>query len=147
MNKLTKTTYEAAITFLNVSDLWLKQAEVNAKTKLGYAIQRVRPRAEKLYNEYRSQVEDIGIDHCVTDDKNVILKDERGDLRFTKEGAKARNKALRELPENEVEIDPYFATSLDGIGLTVAQELAFEGFVLKEVKTEDEATKSLEASA
>lgn len=108
----SKTTYERLINYNAHSRVWLNEDKGNAKTKLGYAISRLSPRIEKLLQRYQNESEDINIDHCATDDKGYILRDERGDYRFTRDELKKRNHARQKLFESEVEIEPYFATEV-----------------------------------
>lgn len=143
---MTKTTYEAIYVFLLVSQVWLAAKEENAKSKLGYALQKVRLRAEKLWNQYQAKVEDLNIDHCVVDDKGVILKDEKGEYKFTKEGMKARNQARQKLYESEVEIDPHFVTAKLP-ELSTSEQLAFIGFVMREEIEEQAETETMSVGA
>lgn len=128
--KRMKVTYEQVYGFLITSQRWLDSNESHAKTKLGYAIQKIRPRAEKLWAKYQNHLEDIDIDNCFVDDKGVIQKEGNG-YKFTKDGAKAAKVAREKLLESEVEIEPHYATSLVGTELSTSQQLAFIGFVLE----------------
>lgn len=143
---ITKTTYEAIAMFINISEAWVK-AQEGKKTKLSYAISRVRPRADKLWAKYQNLVEDMNIDHCVVDEKGIIEKDAFGQYKFTKEGLKNRNHQRQELFENEVQIKPNFALEIPD-SLTDFEHFVFEGFVLKAAEdTETSEPLSIEATA
>jgi len=60
----------------------------------------------------------------------VILKDQHGQIAFTKDGLRARNKARKALFDSEVTIEPYYAKDVPE--LTDAEREAFIGFVLRE---------------
>ena len=138
------TTNDRVFNFIQVASGWLVKNEgANAKTKMGYAISRVLPRAQKIVEqyqeEYRYKLEDANNDHCMTDEKTKeILKDSRGDLKFTQEGTRLRNQAIRdwlkETKDKPVEIEAYFATELLRVpeDITFAEADAFTGFVMKE---------------
>ncbi len=152
----TKTTYADVIKFLNVAGAWLAGDPANARTKLAYAIERVRTRAEKIVREYNTRLADIAVEHCETDDKGIILEGPQGQYRFKKEQRKACLDEQRKLADQQVEIEPYFATKLptdkDGkSALTANEAVAFTGFVISEEDAEslfeDKDGKAQEASA
>ncbi len=130
----TKTTYESILNFRVQAAQWLEMHEETKqpKTKFGYALHKLESQATKLWQRYQGQAEDLRIDHCMTGEAGVILKDGKGGYEFTKEGMKAFKKANDALFQStEVEFEPYFATVIPD-GLTPAQQEAFVGFALKE---------------
>lgn len=134
----TKTTYENLFNFAFAAQSWLAGGKDRDKTKLGYAITRMMPRVQKLQGKYNNGVEDINIDCCATDDKGIILRDEGGNYKFTKDGLKERNKRRESLFESEIEIEPYFATDVPA-DLTDLEREAFYGFIIREEATAAEA--------
>lgn len=75
----------------------VKGAETKASQKLG----KIAKKLEKYVNEYNEQVEEIRIDNASTDDKGVILKEEKGGYKFGKDGLKKVMKQIKELNEKE----------------------------------------------
>lgn len=148
---MSKVTYQEINTFLSVSFSWLNaknekgEKKNDDRSKLGWAIHRVRPRAEKLLAEYHDKVEDLRIDHCLADEKGVPIVDERGAYKFEKAELKKCNHAIQKLSQTEVEIEPHFATALPP-NLSVTELLAFSGFVVKKEQV-DEVEQGLEVSA
>jgi hypothetical protein len=126
----TKTTYEKLFTFSHIAQAWLNAGKDRVNTKLGYAITRLAPRLQKLERKYQNAIADIQIDCCEVDERGIILKDERGEFRFTKVGLKDRNRKQLELLEAEIEIEPYYASQAPD-DLSESEREAFEGFVLK----------------
>lgn len=125
-----KTTYEQIYQFAFAARTWLSRDEKNAERKMGYAIKRLSPRIEKIQQRYQNAREDIQIDCCSTDDKGIILRDDRGEYRFSKSELKRRNKEWQELFESAVEIKPYIATEIPD-DLTDEEREAFAGFVIE----------------
>jgi hypothetical protein len=133
-----KTTHEDLIAFSQAAQAWLDKDKANANTKLGYAIAKLHTRMKKILDRYNNAREDIQIDTCSPDEKGIILRDERGNYRYTKEGMKERNKQLQALYETPCEIEPYIATALPD-DLTEIERDQFAGFV---IRVEMEATRA-----
>ncbi len=115
--------------------VWLARGE-NAKSKLGYAIEKMRPRIKKAKETYSNLLEEINIDECSVDDKQNIIRDDDGPpddggYVFTKEGKKKRNKRRQQLWEQGIEIEVYFATTVPD-DLTTQERDAFAGLVIEE---------------
>lgn len=75
----------------------VKEQDTKVSQKLG----KIAKKLEKYVNEYNEQVEEIRIDNASTDDKGVILKEEKGGYKFGKEGLKKVMKQIKELNEKE----------------------------------------------
>lgn len=70
-------------------------------TKVSQKLVKIAKKLEKYVNEYNEQVEEIRIDNASTDDKGVILKEEKGGYKFGKDGLKKVMKQIKELNEKE----------------------------------------------
>lgn len=130
-----KKTNLQIINFLNFARGYLRTNE--EKTKFRYALERMEKKASKLFDDYSEAMTKVQIDHAATDADKVILTDAAGNLRFTKEGLFARNKAQKELLAQEVEVEPYFATELPKEPLSEAEQEVCAGFVLPEQEAGD----------
>ncbi|HEX8177837.1 MAG TPA: hypothetical protein VF543_22300 [Pyrinomonadaceae bacterium] len=131
-----KHSYEHIFRFIEVAATWLKN---NPKeTKFHYGLMREMTPALKLNSQYKELVEDIDIKHCATDERGVILRDERGGYQFTKEGLNERNKERRKLFRSEVEIEPYYVTEVPD-NLSPFEREAFAGFVINPESVEEVA--------
>lgn len=75
----------------------VKEQDTKVSQKLG----KIAKKLEKYVNEYNEQVEEIRIDNASTDDKGVILKEEKGGYKFGKDGLKKVLKQIKELGEKE----------------------------------------------
>jgi|ERR1043165_74288 hypothetical protein len=125
-----KTTYEKLFIFANTAQRWLASGKGRTETKLGYALKRMDSQVKALHEKHQAALQDINIDCCAVDAAGVILNDEYGRLRFTKDGLRERNKKQEELSQSEIEIEPCFATQTPD-DLSDAEREAFAGFVLK----------------
>ena len=133
---MTNTTYEGVLNFMVEAAKWLAAngETEKPKTKFGYALHKMKAKAEKVWARYQAKLEDLRIDHCAVGEGGVILSDEKGSYQFTKDGARGLNKANETLRyATPVEIEPHFATGLPKETLTPAQEGAFIGFVIETV--------------
>lgn len=125
----------AAQRWLNAAGSDGKRDETKAtgrkNTKLGYALTRMEPRIKKVAEAFNLLIEEVNIDHAATDEKKILVLDERGGFRYTPERLKERNAAQRALNLRECEIDCYFATEVPD-DLTEEETEALTGFVIKE---------------
>jgi len=119
------------IKFSQASSQYLADEASNKNTKLGYAIKRVSAQFERLQMRRTEDRNDIDVDNCATDEKGIILTEPDGRFRFTKEGLKARNLALRRLDDEGFEVEPYFATEIPEDLNEFCVE-AFTKFVIRE---------------
>jgi len=124
-----KQQWRNLLAFAQQSDTYL--ATNKGETKLEYAIKRVRSQITKHSEKLQEMMADIEIDLCVTDDKDVIQRDVQGNLRFTRENFKERNKRQRALLDEEFEIEPFFVSKMPE-NLTPEQLMAFTGLILLE---------------
>lgn len=123
-----RITYKRYFGFVALARQWVARHPEESKFK--YALGRVLKASQPLQERYSQLLQDICIDNCATDEAGVILSDERGGFRYTKEGMKARDKATQGLDASEVEVEPYFATEVPE--LTEGELEYFTGIVVKE---------------
>lgn len=130
-----KTSWKRCIEFSNMAQAYL--ARTKGETKLKYAINRTLARVQKQQETVSERLADIEIDYCLTEkrgDNEVIVRDAQGNLQYTKDKIKERNKATRDyLSKDEIEVEPYLATTLP-TDLNEFEIEAFSGFV---ISTED----------
>ena len=85
----------------NLNQETVKQQVKGEDTKVSQKLGKIAKKLEKYINEYNEQVEEIRIDNASTDDKGVILKEEKGGYKFGKDGLKNVMKQIKELNEKE----------------------------------------------
>ena len=70
----------------------------------------------KPYNEeYNTKVQDLRLDNAATDKDGVLLLDEKGEYKFTKEGLKKLTEQIKELGEKEFEFKPIEVINTNGL--------------------------------
>jgi hypothetical protein len=61
----------------------------------------------KPYQEqYVNKMEDLRLDNAATDEKGVLIVDEKGEYKFTKEGLKKLKEDIKKLSESEFDFTP-----------------------------------------
>jgi transcriptional regulator of heat shock response len=90
----------------NLNNEVVNQQVKGQDTKVSQKLGKVAKKLEKYVNEYNEQIEEIRIDNASTDDKGVILKEEKGGYKFSKDGLKKVMKQLKELGEKEFKYEP-----------------------------------------
>lgn len=133
-----KQTYQEIGEFLDAGRRYLEQHPEDSK--LRYAVNRTVKSATRLMTDYRDKVDEINIKHCLAadDGKGEILRDDRGQYKFTKEGMLKRNAEVSALVRSEVSFDVHFATDLPK-DLSQADRDSFLGVVIRE--NNEEPTK------
>ncbi len=96
-------SYQECIEIFNV----LNKIDLKTDTKLKYAVIKVLKSFKKIAEDYKEKINDINIEYCHTDEKGVIVKDSEGDFSFKKEDLKKREKAVKELNKELVNIETY----------------------------------------
>jgi transcriptional regulator of heat shock response len=90
----------------NLNNEVVNQQVKGQDTKVSQKLGKVAKKLEKYVNEYNEQIEEIRIDNASTDDKGVILKEEKGGYKFSKEGLKKVMKQVKQLTEKEFTYEP-----------------------------------------
>lgn len=113
-------------------------------TKLVENIRRVLRQTDKFYADFNDKKTDIFLDHAVVDDKTKAIlyddvKDGNGNVirnyKFTKDGQKKVNEAVKKLMNEEVDVNVRIT---DGEWkLSYEEKDAFNGIVIPEFKSED----------
>ena len=91
------------------SDLILSINIINAiiggqETKIQKKLQKFYEKALKPHHDsYNEQLEELRLDNAATDDKNILLLDEKGGYKYTKEGIKKLEKDIKALAQKEFE--------------------------------------------
>jgi hypothetical protein len=83
-------------------------ASINAvigsqETKIQKKLFRLYEKVKSHHESYQAQVEELRLDNASTDDKDILLLDEKGGYKFTKESIKKLTAQVKELGEKEFE--------------------------------------------
>jgi transcriptional regulator of heat shock response len=95
-------TYKQLLELVNnLNNETVNQQVKGQDTKVSQKLGKIAKKLTKYVDEYNEQIEEIRIDNASTDDKGVILKEEKGGYKFSKEGLKKVMKQIKELNEKE----------------------------------------------
>jgi 23S rRNA pseudoU1915 N3-methylase RlmH len=94
----------------------IKVATIKDKeTKIGKKLAKVYEKVKKHHEDYNKQAEELRIDNASTDDKGVLLLDEKGEYKFSKEGLKKLMSQLKELGQKEFEFTKILVVNPAGL--------------------------------
>jgi hypothetical protein len=86
-------------------------ASINAvigsqETKVQKKLFKIYEKVKSHHESYQAQVEELRLDNASTDDKDILLLDEKGGYKFTKENIKKLTAQVKELGEKEFDFTP-----------------------------------------
>ena len=95
-------------------------ASINAvigsqETKVQKKLFRLYEKVKSHHESYQAQVEELRLDNASTDDKDILLLDEKGGYKFTKESIKKLTAQVKELGEKEFEFTPIEVINTNGL--------------------------------
>jgi hypothetical protein len=95
-------------------------ASINAvigsqETKVQKKLFRLYEKVKSYHESYQAQVEELRLDNASTDDKDILLLDEKGGYKFTKESIKKLTAQVKELGEKEFEFKPIEVINTQGL--------------------------------
>jgi hypothetical protein len=104
-------TYQELNQLIASINLVLGNQETKVQKKLFKVYEKVKPH----YEEYQSQREELRLDAAAVDDKGIMLTDEKGDYKFTKDGIKQLTKDIDALNKKEFEFKPIEVINTKGL--------------------------------
>ena len=95
-------------------------ASINAvigsqETKVQKKLFRLYEKVKSHHESYQAQVEELRLDNASTDDKDILLLDEKGGYKFTKESIKKLTAQVKELGDKEFEFKPIEVINVAGL--------------------------------
>lgn len=101
---------------LNVNyGLSLQIRALSEGTKAKKALEKFGKRLEKHIEIYNEKLGDINLDYAATDDKDVLLLDEKGGYQYKKEDQKKRTEAIKSLLKEEFEFESVRVATVEDI--------------------------------
>jgi len=85
--------------------------ETKVQKKLFKLYEKVKP----YYESYQSQVEELRLDNGSVDEKDILLLDEKGGYKFTKEAIKKLTSQVKDLNEREFDFTPIPVVNPQGL--------------------------------
>ena len=87
----------------------------NQETKIQKKLFRLYEKVKSHHESYQAQVEELRLDNASTDDKDILLLDEKGGYKFTKENIKKLTAQVKELGEKEFEFTTILVVNPQGL--------------------------------
>jgi hypothetical protein len=117
-------------------------ASINAvigsqETKVQKKLFKIYEKVKSHHESYQAQVEELRLDNASTDDKDILLLDEKGGYKFTKESIKKLTAQVKELGEKEFDFKPIEVVNPDGLqDFTFLEEWTSGIEFIKEIEEE-----------
>ena len=87
----------------------------NAESKTQKKLVKIYDKVKIHHESYQAQVEELRLDNASTDDKDILLLDEKGGYKFTKESIKKLTAQVTELGNKEFDFTPINVVNPDGL--------------------------------
>jgi hypothetical protein len=87
----------------------------NQETKVQKKLAKIYEKLDKYGKMYDEKLADLRLDYAATDDKGVLLLNEKGGYTFKKEDLKKLNEKVRALNEEEFVLDPINIVNPEGL--------------------------------
>ena len=87
----------------------------NSESKTQKKLVKIYDKVKIHHESYQAQVEELRLDNASTDDKDILLLDEKGGYKFTKESIKKLTEQVKELGEKEFEFTPIPVVNPQGL--------------------------------
>jgi hypothetical protein len=87
----------------------------NQETKIQKKLFRLYEKVKSYHESYQAQVEELRLDNASTDSNDILLLDEKGGYKFTKENIKKLTAQVKELGEKEFEFKPIEVLNPNGL--------------------------------
>jgi hypothetical protein len=87
----------------------------NSETKIQKKLFRLYEKVKSYHESYQAQVEELRLDNASTDDKDILLLDEKGGYKFTKESIKKLTAQVTELGNKEFDFTPIPVVNPQGL--------------------------------
>ena len=104
-------TYKDLIQTMNLISQNIGQQETKTQKKLF----KIYERLKKYHEEYQEQFQEIRLDAALVDDKGALVLDEKGEYKFTKDGVRQVEKAVKELLAKEFDYQKIEVLNANGL--------------------------------
>jgi len=109
----------------------------NSESKTQKKLVKIYEKVKSYHESYQAQVEELRLDNASTDDKDILLLDEKGGYKFTKENIKKLTAQVKELGEKEFEFTTINVVNPQGLEHFVFLEEWTSGITfIKEIEEE-----------
>ena len=101
-------------------DLNVLVASINSviggqETKVQKKLFKIYEKLKPHHESYNAQRDELRLDNAATDDKGILIMDEKGDYKFNKDGVRKLTKDVETLNEKEFEFKPIEVINTNGL--------------------------------
>ncbi len=133
-----KKTYQDLLQLVQAINILSSSKEhAESNTKGIKKLQKIRDKLKTHLDVYNEKLEDLRLDNAHTDESGSLILDEKGGYKFSKDGLKKLNSAVKDLLKEEFEIYQ-FTFSTEGIETYAFLEGWVEGLEFPELKVVEE---------
>jgi hypothetical protein len=93
----------------------LQSVITNEETKVQKKLIKIYDKLKPSLQEYQDKANELRIDNASVDEKDILLLDEKGNYRFSKQNIKILNKQLQELDNQEFAFEKIAITNPQGL--------------------------------
>jgi ribosomal protein S24E len=124
-------------------DLLVLVASINSviggqETKVQKKLFKLYEKVKPFHEDYNKQRDELRLDNAATDDKNILLTDEKGEYKFNKEGIKKLTKDVEALNEKEFDFKSIEVINTNGLEKLHFLENWTTGITFDEKEPEEE---------
>jgi hypothetical protein len=87
----------------------------NSETKTQKKLVKIYEKVKTHHEDYQAKVEELRLDNAAVGEKDVLLLDEKGSYKFTKESIKKLTAQVKELGEKEFDFTPIEVVNSSGL--------------------------------
>ena len=129
-----KKKYKELIGLINQMNFVIGKAETKVQKKL----QKIYEKVKVHHESYNAQMEELRLDNAATDDKGVLLMDDKGGYKFNKEGVKKLTKDIEVLSNKEFDFNTIEVINTQGLENFHFLEEWTSGITFNEKEAEEE---------
>ena len=85
------------------------------ETKIQKKLFKIYEKFKAHHESYSAQRDELRLDNAATDDKGILLVDDKGEYKFTKDGIKNLTKNIQDLNEKEFDFKPIDVINTNGL--------------------------------
>ena len=105
---------------MKYKDLNILVASINAviggqETKTQKKLFKLYEKVKPFHEEYNKQRDELRLDNAATDEKGIVLVDEKGEFKFNKDGFKKLTKDIEDLNNKEFDFKPIEVVNPQGL--------------------------------
>lgn len=93
----------------------LQSIITNEETKVQKKLIKIYDKLKPSLQEYQDKANDLRVDHASVDERDILILDEKGNYRFTKQNIKILNKQLQDLDNQEFAFEKIVITNPQGL--------------------------------